>query len=63
MHMAAYLAVADKVLPALDRLTDTFSRLSEEYRDIIKTGRTHLQDATPLTLGQEMGGWAQMLRT
>ncbi len=63
MHMAAYLAIADKVLPALDRLTDTFSDLSEEYRDIIKTGRTHLQDATPLTLGQEMGGWAQMLRT
>ena len=62
MHMAAYLAVADKVLPALDRLTDTFSRLSEENRDVIKTGRTHLQDATPLTLGQEMGGWAQMLR-
>ncbi len=63
MHMAAYLAIADKVLPALDRLEGTFSRLSEEYRDIIKTGRTHLQDATPLTLGQEMGGWAQMLRT
>ena len=63
MHMAAYLAIADKVLPALDRLEGTFSRLSEEYRDIIKTGRTQLQDATPLTLGQEMGGWAQMLRT
>jgi len=63
MHIAAYTALEDHLLPALARLEETLSRLAEEYRDIIKTGRTHLQDATPLTLGQEISGWAWMLRS
>ena len=62
MHIAALTAVEGHLLPAIDRLTDTFDRLSEKYMNIIKTGRTHLQDATPLTLGQEISGWTQMLR-
>lgn len=61
MHIAALTAIEDTVLPGLDALADTFSKLSEEYKDIIKTGRTHLQDATPLTLGQEISGWHEML--
>ncbi len=61
MHIAAVTALEDRLLPSLNRLEETFGRLSEEYRDIIKTGRTHLQDATPLTLGQEISGWQQML--
>ena len=61
MHIAAVTALEDQLLPSLNRLEETFGRLSEEYRDIIKTGRTHLQDATPLTLGQEISGWQQML--
>ena len=52
MHIAAVQAVEDRLLPALDQLADTFARLGKENTDIIKTGRTHLQDATPLTLGQ-----------
>ena len=47
MHIAAYLAVEEHLLPALRRLEEAFSRLAEEYSGIIKTGRTHLQDATP----------------
>lgn len=62
MHIAALKAVRQSVLPAIDRLEGTFSELSERYMNIIKTGRTHLQDATPLTLGQEISGWAAMLR-
>ena len=62
MHIAAYLAVEEHLLPALRRLEEAFSRLAEEYSGIIKTGRTHLQDATPLTLGQEISGWAALLR-
>ena len=61
MHIAATIAVTDWVLPALGRLEETFLRLSAEYADVVKIGRTHLQDATPLTLGQEISGWASML--
>ncbi len=61
MHIAAVTVIEDHLLPSLNRLEETFGRLSEDYRDIIKTGRTHLQDATPLTLGQEISGWQQML--
>ena len=61
MHIAALIAVEDHVLPAIDVLDQTFVKLSEEYTDIIKVGRTHLQDATPLTLGQEISGWAASL--
>ena len=61
MHIAALIAVEDHVLPAIDVLGQTFVKLSEEYADVIKVGRTHLQDATPLTLGQEISGWAASL--
>lgn len=61
MHIAALRAVNEKVLPAIDKLAATFAGLSEEYMGLIKTGRTHLQDATPLTLGQEISGWTAML--
>lgn len=61
MHIAALRSVNSRVLPAIDKLEATLSDLSERYMGIIKTGRTHLQDATPLTLGQEISGWAAML--
>ncbi|AIQ12006.1 class II fumarate hydratase [Paenibacillus durus] len=61
MHIAAYLAVWRKVLPALERLKITLEQKADEYRSLIKIGRTHLQDATPLTLGQEISAWAAML--
>ncbi len=62
MYIAALTAAEDHVLPALDGLAATFERLSAEYADVIKVGRTHLQDATPLTLGQEISGWSSSLR-
>ena len=62
MHIAALTAAEDHVLPALDGLAATFERLSAEYADVIKVGRTHLQDATQLTLGQEISGWSSSLR-
>jgi len=61
MHMAGLAAIEDLVLPALAVLKETLRQKSEAYMDIIKIGRTHLQDATPLTLGQEISGWVQML--
>ncbi|WP_284644549.1 class II fumarate hydratase [Paenibacillus silviterrae] len=61
MHIAGVTAVEDQVLPALNKLKETLSRKVQEYTDIIKIGRTHLQDATPLTLGQEVSGWHRML--
>ncbi len=61
MHIAAVNAIEDGLIPATDLLYATLSALSEQYADIIKVGRTHLQDATPLTLGQEMSAWCAML--
>ncbi|MBS6644762.1 MAG: class II fumarate hydratase [Clostridiaceae bacterium] len=61
MHIAAVVEIEDKLLPAIDLLTATFDRLEHAYEGIIKTGRTHLQDATPITLGQEISGWKEML--
>lgn len=61
MHMAGVVAIEDLVLPAVAVLKETLQKKSEAYIDIIKIGRTHLQDATPLTLGQEISGWVQML--
>lgn len=61
MHVAGLIAVEDQVLPALAALKETLRQKSEAYRDVIKIGRTHLQDATPLTLGQEISGWHRML--
>ena len=61
MHIAAVEILEDRVLPAAKALRNLLAELSERYADIVKTGRTHLQDATPLTLGQEISGWKSML--
>ena len=61
LHVAAVISVEDFVLPKLNTLKATFKEKSEMFQDIIKIGRTHLQDATPLTLGQEISGWTHML--
>ncbi|MGH8248809.1 MAG: class II fumarate hydratase [Gammaproteobacteria bacterium] len=61
MHIAAVLAFQGDLLPAIDRLRATLEEKAAAYREIVKIGRTHLQDATPLTLGQEISGWAAML--
>lgn len=61
LHVAAVLAVEDYLLPKLNVLKTTLKEKSEAFNDIIKIGRTHLQDATPLTLGQEISGWHHML--
>ena len=61
MHIAAVTAIEDKVLPAIDTLAATFMRLEEENQGIVKSGRTHLQDATPITFSQEISGWRASL--
>ena len=61
MHVAASLALARNLLPALDGLRDTLDGKSRAFADIVKIGRTHLQDATPLTLGQEFSGYVAQL--
>lgn len=61
MHIAAVLQLEDAVLPALQTLKGTLQEKVEKFQDIVKIGRTHLQDATPLTLGQEISGWHRML--
>ena len=61
MHIAALMEIEEKLFPSLYRLEETFRGLSERHKNIIKIGRTHLQDATPLTLGQEISGWLVML--
>jgi fumarate hydratase class II len=61
MHVAAVEAIHDHLVPALRRLRDVLVAKSEAFKDIVKIGRTHLQDATPLTLGQEVSGWVSQL--
>jgi fumarate hydratase, class II len=61
MHVAAAIAVSQQVLPALAKLRGTLERKSRDFADIVKIGRTHLQDATPLTLGQEFSGYVAQL--
>ncbi|WP_298781421.1 class II fumarate hydratase [uncultured Fretibacterium sp.] len=61
MHIAASICIQDKLLPAIDLLSATFERLIKENEGIIKTGRTHLQDATPISFPQEISGWKGML--
>jgi fumarate hydratase, class II len=61
MHVAAALDLREHLLPAVAALRTTIERKAEEFRDVVKVGRTHLMDATPLTLGQEMSGWAAQL--
>ncbi|MDR1496670.1 MAG: class II fumarate hydratase [Clostridiales Family XIII bacterium] len=61
LHIAAVSAVEDRLLPAVDELRLELDKLAREYAGLVKIGRTHLQDATPLTLGQEIGAWSAML--
>ena len=61
MHVAAVSALEDRLLPALADLHRTLDEKAAEFAGIVKIGRTHLQDATPLTLGQEVGGWAALI--
>ena len=61
MHISAVLAIEDKLLPAVELLIGTFKRLEAENDDIVKSGRTHLQDATPIKFSQEISGWRSSL--
>ena len=61
MHIAAVEAIEDRVLPAIDLLCGTLRRLEEENQGIVKSGRTHLQDATPISFSQEISGWRSSL--
>jgi len=61
MHIAAVIAIEEELLPKLKTLTTTLTKQEKDYQNIIKIGRTHLQDATPLTLGQEVSGWKHMI--
>lgn len=61
MHIAAVIALEDKVVPAIDTLVETFKRLEAENEGIVKSGRTHLQDATPIKFSQEISGWRASL--
>lgn len=61
MHIAAVLGIEDKLFPALDLLIGTLKRLEEENEGIVKSGRTHLQDATPIKFSQEISGWRTSL--
>ena len=61
MHIAAAEEVVRRLLPAVDQLRSTLDRKAREFADVVKIGRTHLQDATPLTLGQEISGWVAQL--
>ena len=61
MHIAALHTIEKRLLPSIRTLRDLLKEKEEQYMDVVKTGRTHLQDATPLTLGQEISGWRSML--
>src|SRR5690554_4410178 len=61
MHIAVARQVNDSLLPAVQQLRDTLARKQADFNDIVKTGRTHLQDATPITLGQEIGAWVAQI--
>lgn len=61
MHIAAVIGIEEKLFPAIDKLIDTFIRLEAENQGIVKSGRTHLQDATPISFSQEISGWRSSL--
>ena len=61
MHIAAYKLIVETTIPGISKLRDTLMAKSIEFKDIVKTGRTHLMDATPLTLGQEFSGYVSQL--
>ncbi|MFI8039443.1 lyase family protein, partial [Acinetobacter baumannii] len=61
IHVAASLQINELLIPAVEQLKATLQKKSDEFQDIVKIGRTHLQDATPLTLGQEFSGYVSQL--
>ena len=61
IHVSSFSMVEEKLLPSLNILLETLDRKSNEFKNVLKIGRTHLQDATPMTLGQEFSGYAQMI--
>lgn len=61
MHIAAVIGIEDKLIPAVDVLIETFRKLEKDHEGIVKCGRTHLQDATPIKFSQEISGWRNML--
>ena len=61
MHIAAVIAIEDKLFPEIDALIEVFKRLEKENEGVVKSGRTHLQDAVPLSISQEISGWRNML--
>ena len=63
MRIAEVVAVTDTLIPALTQLKTTLDEKAKAFSDVVKIGRTHLQDATPLTLGQELSGYVSMLET
>jgi fumarate hydratase class II len=62
IHIASYVAIQERLLPALKELSNALSKKSEEFAEVLKAGRTHLQDATPIMLGQEFGGYASQIQ-
>ncbi|OZG73295.1 aspartate ammonia-lyase [Hahella sp. CCB-MM4] len=62
IHVSAAMALDQELIPAIDELIDTIEEKAKNYTEVVKTGRTHLMDAMPLTFSQEMGAWAQQLR-
>ena len=61
MHIAAVVEIEDKLLPAMDKIIATFRRLEKENEGVVKSGRTHLQDAVPIGFSQEISGWRSMI--
>jgi fumarate hydratase class II len=61
MHIAAYIKISETTLPGMQKLCDTLKKKSEDFMQVVKTGRTHFMDATPLTLGQEFSGYVQQI--
>lgn len=61
LHIAAALSIENKLFPAMDKFTETLDRLESENTDVVKSGRTHLQDAVPIRFSQEISGWKNMI--
>lgn len=61
MHVAGYQRITEKLLPVLSQMKKTLKEKEKDFNDIVKIGRTHLQDATPITVGQEISGWRMMI--
>ncbi len=61
MHIAAYQILSEITIPGIEKLRDTLQAKSEAFKDVVKIGRTHFMDATPLTLGQEFSGYVSQL--